>query len=130
MNDEPLVGEPVVLSVRHGELAEARSWVYVWLRLETREVLYVGSTGMPPAARTWLHLHHEDPDVGRMRAHHPEALSGDVTVYAYALRTDLDRHEVRDALRGLLQQKGGHPVGGAAMTAATIIRDRLRALLA
>jgi hypothetical protein len=126
-DQEPLVSEPVILSVHDGELAASESWVYVWLRPGTREVLYVGSTGLPPVARTWLHLHHEDPDVGRVRAQHPGALSGEVAVYAWGIRADLDRHEVRDALRGLLGHRGTQATSAAAMTAAEVIRDRLDA---
>ena len=124
------MSEPAILSVHDGELAASGSWVYVWLRPDTREVLYVGSTGLPPVARTWLHLHHEDPDVGRVRAQHPEVLSGEVAVYAWSLRADLDRHEVKDALRGLLGHRGTQANSGAAMTAAEVIRDRLDSALA
>src|SRR4051812_44484179 len=38
-----------------------------------RGVVYVGATGLHPAARAWLHLHDPDPEVGRAAALHPDA---------------------------------------------------------
>ena len=67
-----------VLRVRGGELAGTGSWVYVWLRAGERDhpVVYVGGTGLPPAVRTWLHLHDSDPDVGRLAARYPAGPGG------------------------------------------------------
>ena len=62
----------LVLRVRAGELEAQGSWIYAWLRVGAeRPVVYVGATGLHPATRAWLHLHHEDPDVGRVAAAYP-----------------------------------------------------------
>ncbi|MHC4959396.1 MAG: hypothetical protein ACYTGN_13595 [Planctomycetota bacterium] len=99
--DEPLVTEKTV-RVRDGEIAGHISWVYVWMRPQSGEVVYVGSTTLPPGARTWLHLHHHDPALGRIRAECPEALRGDITVRAFRLADGLDRKAVKAALVAVL----------------------------
>ena len=70
------------LRVRDGEL-EAEAWVYAWTGAEG--VVYVGATGLHPATRTWLHLHDEDPNVGRMRARYPQLASEELDVIAVQL---------------------------------------------
>lgn len=66
------------------------------------EVLHIGATWLPPAVRTWLHLHHEDPEIGRVRAATPEALEGDVQVWAFEVSEGLDRQTVRRVVMELL----------------------------
>ena len=55
------------MRVRDGELTDTGSWVYVWID-EAALVVYVGATGLDPRTRVWLHLHHDDPEIGRMAA--------------------------------------------------------------
>ena len=43
------------------------SWVYAVVSA-TGRVLHVGSTALPLRTRVWLHLSHDDPEVGRLRA--------------------------------------------------------------
>lgn len=62
------------IGVIDGQLVGDESWVYVWLK--DREILYVGATRLPLGARTWLHLTDDDPAIGKIRAHHPEAMKG------------------------------------------------------
>lgn len=90
------------IQVTDGEVDAAGSWIYAWVRpLGANAIAYIGSTGIPPDARTWLHLHHEDPAVGRVRTDHPEALTGEVEVRAFRIHPDLDRRTVRDAVTAL-----------------------------
>src|SRR6187402_392089 len=77
------------------------SWIYAWLD-PRGQVLYIGGTGLPVEVRTWLHLTSDDPQIGRVLAHHPEALIGRVDVRAWRLPPDADRHAVRDALSAQL----------------------------
>jgi hypothetical protein len=64
-----VVLQSIVMHARDGELVEDGSWVYVWLRpADERRVVYVGGTGLAPATRAWLHLHHDDPEIGRIRS--------------------------------------------------------------
>ena len=98
----------LTLRVRGGEL-QAEPWVYAWLG--TGGVVYVGATALHPATRTWLHLHDDDPDVGRMRARYPALADEELDVLALRLPDDVDRQRVRHgavallAARGLLAQR-------------------------
>ncbi|GIN03813.1 hypothetical protein [Planomonospora venezuelensis] len=85
----------VELHVRAGELAGSGSWVYLWL-LGPR-VIYVGTTGLPPEVRTWLHLHDPDPAVGRLRARHPGIAADDLDVLAFRLPDGTDRPRAKAA---------------------------------
>jgi hypothetical protein len=108
--DDPATGvriaavslQPTVLHVRDGELAEAGSWVYLWLRPGSeRRVVFVGGTGLPPAVRVWLHLHDPDPEVGRMAAGYPAAggdLREPLDIVAFPVPEGVERRAVRDAL--------------------------------
>ena len=128
MSCDALLVREDVFHVREGRLVGAASWVYAWVRAgDPAELLYVGATGFPPMERTRLHLEHEDPDIGRIRAHHPAALSGDVRVHAFLLRAGIERHEVK---RALLARLGGAATtgDGAEGRAAAQIAARLRAL--
>jgi hypothetical protein len=110
----------MLLRVRGGQLADTGSWVYVWVRAGTRErpVIYVGGTGLPPAVRTWLHLHDDDPDVGRLAARYRALASEDLDVLAFPVPEHLARPVVKAAViqrlhrRGLLAERYvGEPAG-------------------
>ena len=73
----------LVLRVREGELESGGQWVYAWLARDG--VVYVGATALHPETRTWLHLHHDDPEVGRMRARFPELANEEFDVLAVEL---------------------------------------------
>jgi hypothetical protein len=93
----------LTLRVRSGEL-EQEPWVYAWLGQEG--VVYVGATALHPATRTWLHLHDEDPNVGRMRARYPELANEELEVVAARLPADVDRQQVRHGAVALLAERG------------------------
>src|SRR5215471_16394819 len=92
----------IAMHVRDGELVDGGSWVYVWLRpADERRVVYVGGTGLAPATRAWLHLHHDDPEIGRIRSAYPAAggdLADALDVYAFRMPDDVPRRAVRDAV--------------------------------
>jgi hypothetical protein len=94
--------QPIVLHVRDGELIEDSSWVYVWLRpVGERRVVYVGGTGLAPATRVWLHLHHDDPEKGRVKSAYPAAggeLAEALDVHAFRMPDAVPRRAVRDAV--------------------------------
>ncbi|MFF5208601.1 hypothetical protein [Streptosporangium sp. NPDC000396] len=83
----------VELRIHGGNLADSESWVYVWL-LEGR-VIYVGTTGLPPEIRTWLHLHDPDPDIGRMKALYPGIETDSLDVIAFRLPGSVPRPEAK-----------------------------------
>lgn len=93
----------LTLRVRGGEL-EAEPWVYAWVAHDG--IVYVGATALHPATRTWLHLHDEDPDVGRMRARYRELAGEDLDVVALSLPGDVDRQRVRHGAVALLAERG------------------------
>jgi hypothetical protein len=82
----------LTLRVRGGEL-DVEPWVYAWVAQDG--VVYVGATALHPATRTWLHLHDDDPDVGRMRARYPGLAREDLEVVALRLPDEIDRQQVR-----------------------------------
>jgi 8-oxo-dGTP pyrophosphatase MutT (NUDIX family) len=126
--DGPLIVDEQRLQIADGELDGVGSWVYVWLTGEG--VIHVGATGLPPAVRSWLHLHDEAPEVGRVRAQHPEALIGQAEVHAFRLAEGLDRQQVKQALLARLEGPSDPPAERppAVEAAAAEIVDRLRAL--
>jgi hypothetical protein len=81
------------LRVRDGELEPTGQWVYAWLAEDG--VVYVGATALHPETRTWLHLHHDDPDVGRLRARYAALADGELVVLALQLSAEADRQRVR-----------------------------------
>lgn len=92
-----------LIRVEDGTLSETCSWVYVWVRrCPDPAVVYVGATGLPLAVRTWLHLNDDNPDVGRIRAHFPEAMAGSVEVVGFKVDGAIDRRQVRATVAGLL----------------------------
>ncbi len=110
-----------------GEFHPTQSWIYVWVR-PSGEVLYVGATGLPLAARVWLHANDERPEVGRVRADRPEALVGEVEVRGFGVSAGLDRGAVRRCLESLLAAQGDRDLSefdGPVLAAATRIRDAL-----
>ncbi|MET8340928.1 hypothetical protein [Streptosporangium canum] len=86
----------VELRIRSGDLADSGSWVYVWL-LE-RHVIYVGTIGLPPEVRTWLHLHDSDPDIGRVRARYPRVRIDSLDVIAFRLPETAPRPKTKAAV--------------------------------
>ena len=92
------------LRVRAGELESESQWVYAWLAHDG--VVYVGATTLHPATRTWLHLHHDDPDIGRMAARYPGVRQTDLDVLALPLADDVDRQHVRHGAVTLLAERG------------------------
>ena len=93
----------LTLRVRAGELAP-EPWVYAWVGAEG--VVYVGATALHPATRTWLHLHDENPEVGRMRARYPELAAEELDVVAVPLPAEVDRQRVRHGAVALLAERG------------------------
>lgn len=131
-HEEALVLGEQAFDVQEGELTDVSSWVYVWMRAEPPpRVVYVGATSLPPIARAWLHLNHDDPDIGRIRSQHPEALSGALKVHAFRLNSALDRQAVKDTVITLLDKEEGSPSqlheDDTVLAAAHDIVDRLRA---
>jgi hypothetical protein len=93
----------LTLRVRGGEL-EPEPWVYAWLGPEG--VVYVGATALHPATRTWLHLHDDDPNVGRMRARYRGIADEELDVVAVQLPPEADRQRVRHGAVALLAERG------------------------
>jgi hypothetical protein len=94
----------LVLQVREGELESGGQWVYAWLARDG--VVYVGATALHPETRTWLHLHDDDPEVGRMRARFPGLADEELDVLAVELPEAIDRQRVRHGAVVLLAQRG------------------------
>lgn len=63
----------------------------------------------PTVVRAWLHIHDDNPDIGRIRAQHPELLSGNIMVRAFQIRPDLDRREVKTWVVSLLAEPATPP---------------------
>jgi hypothetical protein len=97
--------EFVVARVRDGELVDTGSWVYAWLD-EAGLVVYVGATGLDPRTRVWLHLHDEDPEVGRMAARFERLSDSQLAVLAMSVPEEISRADVRDALGARLADEG------------------------
>ena len=99
--------DAVVLHVRGGEIAEAGSWVYAWLRVDgDRRVVYVGATGLPAEVRTWLHLHDPDPDVGRLIARYPVVGTQPLDVIAVEIPDGESRQNAKALLAAALAKEG------------------------
>ena len=98
--------EPVTVQVRGGRLVGAGSWLYVWIRLQPRSVVYAGGTPLPPAVRTWMHLNDPDPTIGRMAARLPRLKEDDYDVLAFALPRSVARQEARGVLVQALGDAG------------------------
>ena len=93
----------LALRVRSGELEPDSQWVYAWGGGEG--VVYVGATTLHPSTRTWLHLHHEDPNVGRLLARY-DGLAEDLDVVAVRLPDGVDRQQVRHGAVAALAERG------------------------
>jgi hypothetical protein len=93
--------QSVVVSVRDLDIVSDESWAYIWVRSLTKSVIYVGATGVHPSLRTWLHLNHTNPEVGRVAQRFTDA-GGDITeeffIVGYVVPPQLSRAEVRDAV--------------------------------
>lgn len=126
----------VVLNIRDGEIVNVGSWVYAWLLVSgDRPVVYVGATGLHPAVRAWLHLHHEDPEVGRVIARFPAAATDPLDMLALRLPDHLSRPDTKAALIAVLaedQLLSDHYVGDppAPITAPAECVDVARLLVA
>jgi hypothetical protein len=94
----------LALEVRGGELVSAGQWVYAWLARDG--VVYVGATALHPETRTWLHLHDEDPEIGRMRHRFDALQEQDLDVLAFPLAEETDRQRVRHGAVRLLDVRG------------------------
>jgi hypothetical protein len=94
----------LVLRVREGELESGGQWVYAWLAHDG--VVYVGATTLHPETRTWLHLHDDNPEVGRMRARFAALAGEDLDVLALELPDDVDRQQVRHGAVTALGERG------------------------
>lgn len=97
---------PRVISVREGKIAPAASWLYVWIDIDAAKVAYIGTTGFDPELRAHLHLTHEDPAIGRVRAKVPNAVNGEFDVLAFALPEGTARPAAKRALIAALTAKG------------------------
>ena len=89
---------PRVVHVQQGEIQSYESWVYVWIELNSRRVIYVGSTNLNPELRSWLHLHDANPDIGRIIARRPSASEEDFDVLVYSVPHSLSRASVKKFL--------------------------------
>jgi hypothetical protein len=94
----------MLLRVRAGELEVGSQWVYAWLTHDG--VVYVGATALHPETRTWLHLHHDDPEIGRMRARFHELGAEELDVVAVELPDEVDRQQVRHGAVALFEARG------------------------
>jgi predicted Abi (CAAX) family protease len=97
--------EFVVARVRDGELVDTGNWVYAWFD-DAGRVVYVGATGLDPRTRVWLHLHDDDPEVGRMAARFERLSDSQLTVLAMSVPEEISRADVRDALGARLADEG------------------------
>lgn len=101
-----------VWHVRDGELVGDRpdSWVYVWRLPDSPDpranILYIGTTGMPPALRMWLHLHSKDRETGRVAKRYPKIATEAADIRAFPVPRDLSRPEVKHALVHALSDAG------------------------
>ena len=93
----------IALRVSGGEL-EPEPWVYAWVAGDG--VVYVGATALHPATRTWLHLHHDDPDVARMRDRFPSLADEELEVVAVPLEPAVDRQRARHGAVHLFAERG------------------------
>jgi hypothetical protein len=94
----------MLLRVRAGELEPGPQWAYAWLAHDG--VVYVGATRLHPETRTWLHLHHDDPEIGRMRARFDALVGEELDVVALELPDEIDRQQVRHGAVALLEARG------------------------
>ena len=94
------------LEIRDGQVQDAGSWLYVWRPYGAPGIVYVGATGLPPAVRSWLHLHHEDPSVARVGHRHPGALTEPLEVLEFRLPDALDRSAAKAELVRRLAARG------------------------
>ena len=97
----------VVLHVHGGEITDAGSWVYAWLRVDgDRPVIYVGATGLQPGTRAWLHLHDPDPDIGRVAARYPASLDEPLEVVAVQVPEGVSRSDTKTVAIARLAEAG------------------------
>ncbi|KHL01598.1 hypothetical protein [Sinomonas humi] len=89
---------PRVISVRHGGIRPAGSWLYVWIDTADGSIAYVGATGFDPELRAYLHLTSQNPDHGRVRATVPDYEKRDFDVLSFELAEDVPRDQAKKLL--------------------------------
>jgi len=131
------VDELVALRVREGDLADPGSWLYAWVVVPQRRVIYVGGTGLPPEVRTWLHLHDPDPAVARVAARYPGVATAALDVLTVRLPAEVDRSVAKTMLVDQLAEAGllaadyvGDPPGGALEPAGSAVERAVGRLVA
>ncbi|WP_322409281.1 hypothetical protein [Microbacterium invictum] len=90
------------IRVLAGRVQPSGSWIYVWMDLETNEIVYIGVTGFDPELRTHLHLTSEQPEVGRVRATVPDYDARDFDILAFRVPPGVDRSEVKAVVTAAL----------------------------
>ncbi len=103
-----LLKKVIEFEVVDGEILVAGAgWVYVWIVNQPARVIYVGATGLHPAARAEKHLRDPDADVGRIRGRY-EAMGGNIaqshTVKAIQLPSTARRGAVKFRVAWLLKE--------------------------
>jgi hypothetical protein len=94
----------LALRVKEGELESGGQWVYAWIAPDG--VVYVGATTLHPETRTWLHLHDDNPEVGRMKARFADLATDELDVLAVELPEGIDRQRIRHGAVTLLAERG------------------------
>lgn len=93
-----MAGEFRTFTVSGGELCTPNSWVYIWASQESGQVVYVGATRLDPEARTWMHLHDESSQGGKVRTRYPQVSTEPMEVLAFAVPDDVDRAAAKELL--------------------------------
>ncbi|MDR6868500.1 hypothetical protein J2Y69_003119 [Microbacterium resistens] len=96
--------------MRDGNILPTASWLYVWVDIAEKRVVYVGGTGHDRELRTFLHLTADASGPGRTSAASPAIEGRDVDVLAFRLPEDLPRPEAKRALQEAIA-KLDHGVG-------------------
>lgn len=123
-------GAARVIEVRRGHVASTSSCIYVWIDTTTREIVYVGATGIDPAVRTHLHLSSDDPDVARVKTTVPSALQRQFDVLVFDLPESVSRSEVKSALVAVLEPRAAVPSPDSDEGALTVCRSIVSTLAA
>ncbi len=95
-----------VVRVEGGSVRPLGSWVYVWVDVDERAIVYVGGTGFDPELRAHLHVTSEDPDHGRVRATVPHHDERRFDVLAFPVPDHVERAKAKEALLAALSVRG------------------------
>lgn len=95
-----------VVRVESGLVRPLGSWIYVWVDVDERSIVYVGGTGFDPELRAHIHLTSDDPDHGRVRATVPRYDERRFDVLAFPLPEAMERSEAKAALLTALRTRG------------------------